>query len=235
MDGQNFPHILVLNLDERTDRWEQIQDNFKGWPALERVQAVKASPGWKGCLKSHINAIKIAKSRNYPWVLVLEDDCVVGKHSLQQFKSLLPSLWERKAEWNVFLGGTTILGDDITLIQKSPPILKVQAYTAHFCIYNSNVYDLMIEKSITDEKQVDVIIRDYATIYCTAPHIAIQRPGKSDIEDKITDYNVHFIKSQTSLQKMVSSGDSNMFWNKLIIANLVALSLLFVIAKKYIR
>ena len=228
----NFPKILVINLDERTDRWGQIQDNFKGWPPLERVSAVKASPGWKGCLKSHIKAIEIAKNRNYPWVLVLEDDCVVGENSLQQFKSLLPSLWERKAEWNVFLGGTTFL-DDISLVQQSPPIFKVKAYTAHFCIYNSNVYDLMIEKAITDEKQVDVIIKDYAIIYCTSPHIAIQRPGKSDIEDKVTNYKTLFINSQASLQQILSP-DGN-FWNKLIIANIVILSLLFVIAKKYIR
>jgi GR25 family glycosyltransferase involved in LPS biosynthesis len=58
-----FPSTLVINLDKRVDRWNEIQRMFGEWPSLERVSAVEETPGWKGCAKSHIKSINLAKQR----------------------------------------------------------------------------------------------------------------------------------------------------------------------------
>ena len=52
---------FVINLDERTDRWENIQQTFNFFN-LQRIEAVKYTPGWFGCLQSHIKCLHEAKN-----------------------------------------------------------------------------------------------------------------------------------------------------------------------------
>ena len=78
-----FPPILYINLDSRKDRMQELTREFANFPvAPERVSAVKYSPGWKGCSASHLKCITIAKERNYPWVLIVEDDCALTTNAL---------------------------------------------------------------------------------------------------------------------------------------------------------
>jgi GR25 family glycosyltransferase involved in LPS biosynthesis len=89
--------VLVINLDHRTDRWEQAQRELAGWvppDKLHRLPAVLGrelpgylSPQWfrtnsraatwagrAGCLLSHRNALRLARERHWRWTLILEDD-----------------------------------------------------------------------------------------------------------------------------------------------------------------
>jgi len=240
-----FPPILVINLDDRNDRWIEIQKSFKEWPLLERVSAIKESPGWKGCLKSHLKAIKIAKERNYEWVLVLEDDCVVKHDSLERFKNLLPILFNRKEEYDVFLGGCTVL-DDAIIMQYYPPIFKIKAYTTHFCLYHSKSYDklLLNPSSISenDLKPIDVIFKDSFRLFCTTPHIAIQKEGVSDIENKEINYDDLFVSSDNTLSKLMNTEsqlegflqDCKIYNNKITLLNIIIITTLFIFAKRFI-
>jgi hypothetical protein len=105
----------------------EVENEFQGWPTKpERVSAVKFSPGWKGCSFSHLKSIKLAKSRNYPWVLIIEDDCIITKSAVEQFNLLLPYLWKNRTEWDIFLGGSTFLKEG-SRISSNPPIYKVKS------------------------------------------------------------------------------------------------------------
>src|SRR5271165_1348291 len=90
-----FPEIYVINLDHRTDRWNSIR-NLCHDCGLDpvRFSAVQASPGWIGCGLSHQAIVKIAKERQLPWVLILEDDAAFTSYSINRFRSLIPYLWE---------------------------------------------------------------------------------------------------------------------------------------------
>ncbi len=67
-----FPTIFVINLDERQDRWLNIQKLCRqlGLTA-ERVSAVKKSPGWQGCALSHVKCAKMAKESIITFFIVL--------------------------------------------------------------------------------------------------------------------------------------------------------------------
>jgi glycosyl transferase family 25 len=235
-----FPPILVINLDDRPDRWSEIQKEFEGWPSLERISAVKESPGWKGCNKSHLKAIKEAKKRNYPWVLVLEDDCIVNPDSLSRFNELLPSLWTIKNEYDVFLGGATFI-KDVSIIQYSPPLFKMKGYTTHFCLYPSSSYDKLIDVISNGNVVIDVLFRDGPSIrlICTSPHIATQRAGKSDITNQEGDYSPAFSKSTTVLSQFMHSEkslegfiqESTVYNKKVTIMNILIILGVFVYAK----
>jgi hypothetical protein len=210
----HFPPILVINLEHRKDRWKEIQESFQDWPSLERMDAVKASPGWKGCNQSHMKALKIAKEKEYPWVLVLEDDCDPAPNSLTRFKQLLPSLWESRNSWDVFLGGVTSV-KDASVRQTSPPLLNVKGHTTHFCLYNSESYDKLIDGIQKTDTVIDSFYRETPEIrsLCTAPHLATQRASRSDLQEQETNYDEIFRTSNSHLLK-VSNAELEGFVNE---------------------
>lgn len=193
-----FPPTFVINLDERKDRWETIQKTFNDWPvSLERVSAIKASPGWKGCYGSHKRCVEIAKERNYPWVLILEDDCKLTETGAARFQSLLPHLWEIRNTWDIFNGGLGTI-NKIKKINDDPPLFQVEGFNTHFCLLNSKFYDTVLN---FPEKPIDHLYGSENVQLSTRPHIAIQEPGKSDILDGEVDYMGGFSATEEMLEK----------------------------------
>jgi hypothetical protein len=193
-----FPPTLVINLDKRTDRWEGIQKKFINWPVpLQRISAVEASPGWKGCFMSHLKCIEHARDNNYEWLLILEDDCRLDEGALTRFQQLLPSLWEQREEWDIFNGGPTFIRD-IQKTQSEPPLFKIKAYAAHFALINKSAYDKILG---FEEKQIDILYSENLRMICTRPKLAHQEAGKSDITNEETNYSAGFESSDKELLK----------------------------------
>lgn len=198
-----YPNTLVINLDQRQDRWNEIQDVFGEWPSLERISAVEDSPGWKGCAKSHLKCIRLAKERRYPWVLVLEDDCVVKPDSLDRFRGVLPILWERRSEWDIFLGGCTSV-KNIKLMETNPVLFSVTGRTTHFCLINMGAYDKILT-GYDFTKDIDVFYEESIRLWCTTPYIAVQKAGKSDILNRDVNYSDEFKDSEGKLTEFLNA------------------------------
>jgi hypothetical protein len=185
-----FPQTLVINLADRPEKWKQTQDTFQQFPVeLERLDAVRKSPGWKGCAASHFKAIELAKQRGYNWVLILEDDAQLSETGLAQFNELLPILYERRSEWDIFLGGATFV-DNVRLVHSKPPIYQAGGFTTHFCLIHNGSYDKILNQ-YTDGP-IDVYYKEKMRLWMTNPHISTQRPGVSDIEQGESNYNKLF-------------------------------------------
>jgi len=197
-----FPNTLVINLDKRPDRWKEIQTLFSQWPSLERISAIEESPGWKGCAKSHLKCIRLAKEKHYPWVLILEDDCVVKPDSLDRFREVLPVLWERRSEWDIFLGGCTSV-KNIKCMEVNPPLFSVRGRTTHFCLINMEAYDKIL-KGYNLTKDIDIFYEESIRLWCTVPYIAVQKPGKSDILKNDVDYLDQFADSEQKLTEFLT-------------------------------
>lgn len=203
------PPILAINLDERTDRWQEVQKEFSNWlPPIERVSAVKYSPGWKGCTLSHRKAVEIAKQRHYPWVLIVEDDCLLTSGAQQQFQELIPYLWKHQEHWDIFLGGITHI-ENPHLVSKSPPIFKLKGTTAHFCLIHSKTYNKILHhiptdpQKLTEAEIIDVWYSKNLRLWTTVPFLAIQRPSHSDNENTNQNYTQMFKDSETALRKLL--------------------------------
>jgi len=204
--GIPFPPILVMNLSNRTDKWATIQEDFQkqGWTLLNRIDAIRAEPAWHGNACSHLKILQIAKENNFPWVLVLEDDCFPTEGALQRFLEVLPYLWERRGEWDMFSGGNTNIVMN-SVIQSSPPLIDIKGFTTHFCLVHKATYDIILKgepKDISEFKvPIDVYYSEQLRIWTTTPYFAKQRPGKSDIESSSTemDYNSEFDKAEQIL------------------------------------
>lgn len=196
-----FPPILVINLDNRTDKWEQIQKDFQDWPVkLERVSAIKDDTGWKGCYLSHLKCVKIAKERNYPWVLYLEDDCMLTPGAKQRFTNLLPFLWYARPHWDYFMGGLSgVTGCGLINVEQTLYIAR--GFGAHFCLIHSDTYDRVLDiMDIEPEEPCDSLYRKAMRLWITIPFIAKQYAGYSDISNTHKDSYSEYDEAEQMLK-----------------------------------
>ncbi len=75
--SHNIDKILYINLDYRTDRKQQFENEMKNMGLIDKVErfsAFRAEFGLTGCGYSHLAVLKLAKERGYKNVLIFEDD-----------------------------------------------------------------------------------------------------------------------------------------------------------------
>jgi glycosyl transferase family 25 len=202
-----LPPTLVINLSTRPDRWASIQNDFRSWNLpMERMNAVQKKPGWKGCTLSHKKCIQIAKERNYPWLLILEDDAVPTNTGHDQFMELLPILWQSRDSWDIFTGGVSTV-HNCTLLQKSPPLFHLTGWGSQFCLINSRAYDRLIN-TISDNLQDEHTEaldnhynKDLFYMIGTYPQISFQKTGQSDVADGNRDFESSFRNANNTLYR----------------------------------
>jgi hypothetical protein len=120
--------VLVVNLDSRPDRWEQVQSLLSGVIPANKLQRLPATAGlhlpgygerpwfrgrkrdktWAGragCTLSHRTAIALARQRGWRTLLILEDDIELS-HAFPTVLAALPQALTA-IDWDVcYLGYT---------------------------------------------------------------------------------------------------------------------------------
>lgn len=194
-----FDEIYCINLDERTDRWEHAQEEFRKAGILDRVirfSAIRDADGRLGVIKSNLAIIKIAKEKKLKNVLIFEDDVqfivdnpqdVLAK-TIQQIGNI---------KWHLFyLGANT--HQKLTKFKPNLILLK-NAFAVHSMAYSELMYDVLINKYdklkviSTYDDILDVFlarkIQEKYICLMTNPMMTTQMNSYSDIENRIVDYS----------------------------------------------
>jgi len=194
-----FDEIYCINLDERTDRWEHAQEEFRKAGILDRVirfSAIRDADGRLGVIKSNLAIIKIAKEKKLKNVLIFEDDVqfivdnpqdVLAK-TIQQIGNI---------KWHLFyLGANT--HQKLTKFKPNLILLK-NAFAVHSMAYSELMYDIFINKYeklkviSTFDDILDVFlarkIQEKYICLMTNPMMTTQMNSYSDIENRIVDYS----------------------------------------------
>jgi GR25 family glycosyltransferase involved in LPS biosynthesis len=188
---EDIRNILYINLDERTDRREQAEKEFKrvGLNA-QRVQAVKRKPGALGCTLSHIKCLEMAKEKDWDHVMVCEDDILFAKDTdlvKKQFNTVL----NRHKDWDVIALGVAItkgkyIDDSTARLEEAwcttCYIVRKEYYDV--LLYNFNISAKRLRKNIYNSG-IDYIWqslqkRDYWLT--VLPILVIQHATNSDID-----------------------------------------------------
>ena len=200
-----FDNIYCINLDSRTDRWQDCQVEFKQLGLednIERFSActLKDMPGIAGCTKSHYEVIKLAKSRGEKNILIFEDD----------FQAVRDDLWEvlkivyDQIEANnisfdmLYLGGRIADKNGASIVDEN--LLKLSyVKTTHAYIINEQIFDIIINffdsvnwydhwnwsQSNNDRLNIDLWyihnIQQKHNVYGIYPAVFQQRTSYSDI------------------------------------------------------
>ena len=203
--SHNIDKIFYINLDKRDDRKAEIETELRlyGLTTLsERISAIYTpSRGILGCTMSHLNAIKLAKQRNYKNVLILEDDFYFTV-SKEKFENQLIQFFDCQTEYDICMISYNLQQSEP--VHAYPFLLKViEAQTASGYIVNNQFYDKMIELyewaipllEQTGEHwnyandQVWKRLQPTANWFCLTTRCGKQRAGYSDNSDKFEDHN----------------------------------------------
>jgi len=202
----------VINLDRRTDRWEQIQKDWADYSDINliRVSAVEYNPGKVGCARSHLKLVQHAKDHKMPYILVMEDDAIPTQHFKKLWKRCLRYLDNHQEDWDIFNGGSTL----VSLKKGNPKKLTKTlvstdfSFGTHFVIYNEKCYDKVLswetlKTPLRNRPPIDVFFSNEflgLLTFSVAPFIAIQRSGLSDLTKKVMDYDSFFKFTEEKLQ-----------------------------------
>lgn len=194
-----FDEIYCINLDKRTDRWEECKKEFSKIDLLEDVErfsAVEKKDGRVGIIKSNLEIVKMAKEKGLENVLVFEDDVKFINNPLVNLKKSLDQIPEG-FEWDLFYIGanTHVQLDNLT---ENLAIVK-NSFAVHAMAYSHRVFDEFIEYAeaipnyITNQQDVlDVWLANKIqargkSLLCN-PILATQRESFSDIERRKVNY-----------------------------------------------
>ena len=186
--------IFCINLKERSDRRKHILQQAKKWGLdITFFNAIKHNIGWKGCLKSHLEILKLAKKKKYKRILILEDDCKIIDNMIID-STKIPKNWKQ-----LYMGSNlTEIIEDNQFEAKNKKWVLGRSYTTHCVIFNNTSYDEIINMIEPCEKPIDVYFNDEYHLrkesYIHNPMIATQIEGYSDIEAKTIRYHMKSIE-----------------------------------------
>ena len=190
-------NAFYINLDSRTDRREQFEEECCKLNLLvERFPAVARTPGGLGCSYSHRDVIALAKKREYPYVIIFEDDFEFLV-SREEFDGVISSLPE---DFDVVM-----LSYDL---QKHEPynqrfgrVMEVQSASGY--VVSSKFYDTLLstwERSLEEYEKHPychwLYINDQSwkplqpnsRWYYSLLRVGKQRASWSDISNGFVDY-----------------------------------------------
>ncbi len=204
VEMETVDYIYYINLDHRIDRRKEIENELKIFhfppEKLIRVPAIYTERfGALGCGMSHCKALTLFLQSNAKNCIIFEDDFMFTQpiHIIQdsfQKASQIPfdiimlasnTLAEKNTEWS-FL--TKIYSAQTT---SGYWITREFAVTLLSCF--EKAVQLLKNRGEVNMNAIDQVWKDYqrkARWYCFSPKLGCQRESYSDIEKKVTNYNV---------------------------------------------
>jgi glycosyl transferase family 25 len=203
-------HVIYINLDKRTDRNESMLKQLEVFDKdkINRISAVNNPENpVLACATSHLNAIKMARERNFSNVLILEDDAIWEnvKKGYDSFKKLIEEPYDV-----IMLGGTYKSYNIKTFRINS-------AQSAASYLINSSYYDKIItkiENTLNDpavDKFVDVIythMQKQDKWLLVVPALMIQAPSQSNIEKREVNYKNLFYNRRFNPENIPNNNSS---------------------------
>jgi len=196
---ESVEKVVYINLDERKDRNAEIQrELLQAFPAtkIQRFSAIRHTTGAIGCTKSHIAVLEMAKAAGWANVLIVEDDLVWQNYDAGslRFDALLQAPYDV-----IVLGGAGVRCNPGTGRLQSCRTTTGYIVAAHY-------YDTLLANfkeglhefeagSPGTTSAIDMYwmrIQSVGNWYIVQPLFCMQRPGYSDIEQRVVDYTCYF-------------------------------------------
>ena len=205
-----FDFSCCINLDRRTDRWEECALEFSKWgltniyriPAIDKDHIPKNYPGVRlqqgswgalGLLLTTLQILETAVENQYKSILIMEDD-IYFTSEINNIESLITHVPE---DWDMlYIGGNHNFHNKGRRAQPIPVndhVIKCQhTFTTHCYAVKAHMYPLLINELSSLVNPIDVIYTDIQkryNVYSIHPSVAKQREGFSDIENTVRNYD----------------------------------------------
>lgn len=183
----------IINLAHRFDRRKAMSEQCIKFDIknAEYFNAVHHHVGWKGATISHMNVIRKAKELNLPYVIIMEDDCVLSdsfNKAIDKIDEIIPKNWDM-----IYYGANHLEGKPTPAV--GDRILKCTYATSAMCyVVRNTMYDKILN-TVQLDKPHDVYYAEMhksINAYCVLPNLAWQSDSYSDILEKEVSYKKEF-------------------------------------------
>lgn len=214
-----FEKIYCINLDSRSDRWQNCLDIFQKYNlnSCQRISGVKISEedftyldqkskSQLGCALSFYRILKNAYDNDFKNLLIFEDDfCFI--HSKEKTEEILKnSIKNLPNEWDTFYLGANIMYEYCTnpIEFFNEKLFKVNsAYCTHSIAFSKKGISIFINRFPEEGLFIESILKDYKTIdifmakefcienlcFISEELLCSQSFGFSSIENCLVDYS----------------------------------------------
>lgn len=191
--------VIYINLEKRKDRKESIEKVLLLYFPPEkiiRLNAIYENPGYVGCSKSHINAIKLAIENNWNNCLIVEDDMIWN--DFDKGYSILTELIKNK--FDIILFGATFFSFNSTTLKlnygksRTAYLISQHYYEVLLKNFEEGLDELITNKNYTSYAG-DVYwrkLQEKDNWFLVSPALSIQKNDYSDIQKRNTNYKGFF-------------------------------------------
>lgn len=205
--------MSVINLPERTDRWETFQNAWKDTSLkFDRTDAYKAEDTdgvYRAVFLKHRDLVEQAHKEGKKYLLILEDDAVPSAKFDERWKIIQGVLHSFDA-WDVFNGGCLAIHDKISrifCIKDNETALKTilldvgRGCMAQFLYFH--VENMREKMKLWEEKDCPAFDSwycgdDFRTL-ASVPFLATQSDGFSNAQDGEREWEERFKAEEAGL------------------------------------
>jgi GR25 family glycosyltransferase involved in LPS biosynthesis len=179
--NDKFDRIYCINLDKRTDRWEESKALFERFGVLvQRISGIEAEVPWQGLRSTVIGIFKDAIEKGYNRILILEDDVQWD----DDFEGRLNICWNAlPVDWDMFYFSAA---HQIWPQKENDLLFKLSWSTAAHAIgFDRKCFDAVLSALKQEFDAIDVVysrLQPKLNAYSCIEPIAWQRRSYSDIE-----------------------------------------------------
>lgn len=197
----------IINLPERTDRWEKFQENWKNTGLeLVRVDGIKMDNAYHAVFLKHRQLLTEAKERGEKHLLIMEDDAVPNPDFKARFKHIRDYL-DIRNDWDIMNGGMLSIRDCVQGIVRiddqglSTFLLQVnRGCMAHFLYFNvDSALEKIADWEAEGKPEFDAWYASKLRCQASIPYLAIQQDGKSDSIHQDRTWEDHFKHEQLTM------------------------------------
>lgn len=178
-----FRNPILINLDRRTDRMEQFDNQAKSLGiTYERLRAVEASDTRFGCKLSHMAALSKYDSEI---IFVFEDDSLFVEDFKTKFDQAMANAPE---DWDMLYMGAHLL-------QKEPYndywVRSLECSSTHAYAVRKTVVQRLIKQAMSMDGHTDVAfssLHKEIKAYAARPTLIYQGASYSDLQKQEVDY-----------------------------------------------
>jgi GR25 family glycosyltransferase involved in LPS biosynthesis len=201
-------HIMYINLDHRQDRREHVVNELLkvGFleNAIERFSAIPFNIPAIGCSLSHLKCLEKAKSLNWDYLLIVEDDITFLNPYL--FKTQFNKLLTSHTDWDVVMLGGNNCGP--YQIQSDCSVKITRCASAIGYLVKNSYYDTLINNyrngiqlflnniKLPMKFAIDTYwfsLQNQHNWYLVYPLSVSQKVCFSDIEKRIVNYDHYML------------------------------------------